>query len=227
MKQLLSNLIGSKVAATDGNCGTIRDFYFDDHQWVLRYLYCHLDHPTAEGSAVLVPSGHFLPKEWDLRVFPVDQTVAEVVAGPRPESDLPVSKQMTQNFGSYISWPDVGAVGTPGFLLVPAPVPTTPPGDPNLRSYQVVRHYRVESPRKVLGSVVDFVIDDADWRIHGLIVRLGPWYRSRTVMVSPFWATQIDWAQGSLWTDTHPVDWQTAPAFSRQRPAPLLRRFKE
>ena len=83
----------------------------------------------------------------------------------------------------------------------------------------MVSRYRVASAQKIVGRVKDFVVDDTGWVIHSLIVRVGPWYHRNAVMVSPHWAKEIDWAEGTIWTDTHLVDWHQAPAFSiRQRP---------
>lgn len=210
MKLLLSHLIGSTVSSRNGPCGILRDFYFDDHHWVLRYLVCQL---TPGRTSVLIPSGHFLRRDWDLPLFPVDLTLGEVKDCPRPESDRPVSQQKQRALGSLIHWPEMGAFGTPGFLMT-LPTGSTPAGDPHLRSYQVVRRYTVDSSWGALGRVKDFVIDDADWSIHGLLVKLAPWYRPKTVMVSPQWARRIDWLEGSIWTDARPADWQTAPTFT-------------
>jgi len=38
MIQNINDLYGYKLAAIDGEIGQIKDFYFDDHDWVIRYL---------------------------------------------------------------------------------------------------------------------------------------------------------------------------------------------
>lgn len=219
MKQLLSNLLGSTVCAQDGECGVVKDFYFDDHLWVLRYLVCELTDNSGKRS-VLVPSGHFLTKEWDLPVFPVDLTVRQVSECPDPESDLPVSQQKLADLAGTIPWPAVGGIGAPGFLLTVPAQSRTQPGDPHLRSYRVVRGYEVSSSQGNFGSVRDFVVDDRGWEVYSLIVRMSRWLPRKTVMVSPHWASEIDWAAGTIWTNTPAVEWKSAPSFSRRkRPA--------
>lgn len=221
MKQLLSNLLGSTVDSTQGPCGTIRDFYFDDHHWVLRYLVCQL--PRQEGGRfVLIPSGHFLAKEWDLPVFPVAMEPEQIRDCHSIDAELPVSRQKFESYSQMIPWTEVGGMGIPTYTF-DNDTSTLPKGDPNLRSFEVVRQYRVEAPRGILGWVKDFVIDDNGWFVHGLIIKLKPWYQSKTIMVSPHWAKSIDWADGAIWTDAHPLDWQAAPEFSvRRRPATLF-----
>ncbi|MES1194358.1 MAG: PRC-barrel domain-containing protein, partial [Opitutus sp.] len=38
MLQNIKELYGSKLAASDGEIGHVKDFYFDDHTWVVRYV---------------------------------------------------------------------------------------------------------------------------------------------------------------------------------------------
>jgi hypothetical protein len=51
----VTNLLGGRLSATDGNIGTVEDFYFDDESWTIRYLLAD----TAKwlpGRKVLIPS---------------------------------------------------------------------------------------------------------------------------------------------------------------------------
>ena len=38
MLQSIKQLYGDKLAALDGDMGEVKDFYFDDENWVIRYL---------------------------------------------------------------------------------------------------------------------------------------------------------------------------------------------
>jgi hypothetical protein len=38
MLQNIKELYGRKLAALDGDIGHVKDFYFDDENWVIRYL---------------------------------------------------------------------------------------------------------------------------------------------------------------------------------------------
>lgn len=215
MKRLLSNLIACTVDSTDSAAGKSIDFYFDDAQWTLRYLVCELADQKPRKS-VLVPTSSFLQKEWDLSVFPVSLSKQQVEACPDADSDMPVSRQKTAGMQNWIPWPDAG--GTPGvFLGQTDDSEVADRADPHLRSFQVVRRYGVETSRGKIGQVKDFVIDDHSWSVYGLVIRLGTWFDAKSVMVQPSWFQEIDWSNGVLWTDTHPVDWKEAPPFSRRR----------
>ena len=38
MLRSIKQLCGSKLAASDGEIGQVKDFYFDDQNWVVRYV---------------------------------------------------------------------------------------------------------------------------------------------------------------------------------------------
>ena len=38
MLQSIKQLYGSKLAAVDGEIGSVKDFYFDDVSWAVRYV---------------------------------------------------------------------------------------------------------------------------------------------------------------------------------------------
>ena len=38
MLRNINDLLGFRIAAKDGDIGTVKDFYFDDETWTIRYL---------------------------------------------------------------------------------------------------------------------------------------------------------------------------------------------
>ncbi|MEI6168761.1 MAG: hypothetical protein WCS52_16390 [bacterium] len=38
MLHSMKHLYGAKLGASDGNIGHVKDFYFDDQNWVIRYV---------------------------------------------------------------------------------------------------------------------------------------------------------------------------------------------
>jgi len=60
----IEELYGSKIAASDGDIGHVKDFYFDDKTWVIRYLVVNTS-SWLTGRHVLI-SPHAFGK-WDRR----------------------------------------------------------------------------------------------------------------------------------------------------------------
>lgn len=39
MKRSVKSLVGFAIGATDGEIGKVKEFYFDDRTWTIRYLF--------------------------------------------------------------------------------------------------------------------------------------------------------------------------------------------
>ena len=87
----LNQLLGAPVLALDGEIGAIRDFYFDDDMWTVRYLVVD----TAQwlrGRRVLLPLWALHAPDWrDARV-PVRVTRGQVRHSPDISTHRPVSR---------------------------------------------------------------------------------------------------------------------------------------
>jgi hypothetical protein len=66
-------------------------------------------------------------------------------------------------------------------------------GDPHLRRTEAVTGYHIHAGNGEIGHVEDFMIEDADWSIHYLIVDTKNWWPGKKVLISPGSAKEIDW----------------------------------
>jgi hypothetical protein len=66
--------------------------------------------------------------------------------------------------------------------------------DPRLRSIEAVTGYHIHAPDGEIGHVEDFLIDDADWSIHYLLVDTKNWWPGKKVLISPLSVREIDWS---------------------------------
>jgi len=222
MKRLLSSLIGCSIETVEGSQGVVRDFYFDDHSWLLRYLVCHLPRTASSASrSVLVSADHFLPPQWALPIFPVRLSDEQLLQCPDWETDVPVSKQKAEQMAVTILSPENGGIGTAGILMTPIPRYVNRLGrkaaDPRLRSFQAVRHYALRTSNQEVGRMRDLAIDEADWAIHGIVVRLRRRFGGRTIIVPPQWVSEIDWFNGALRSEADADHWKDAPDFPAKR----------
>ena len=87
-----SFLKGLTVHATDGELGTVDQFYFDDESWAIRYL-------TVEtggwlgGRSVLISPISVLHTDWPAKQLDVALTKKQVENSPGIDTHLPVSRQ--------------------------------------------------------------------------------------------------------------------------------------
>jgi len=66
-------------------------------------------------------------------------------------------------------------------------------GDPHLRSIEAVTGYHIHASDGEIGHVGDFLVEDADWSIHYLVVDTKNWWPGKKVLISPRTAREIDW----------------------------------
>jgi hypothetical protein len=65
--------------------------------------------------------------------------------------------------------------------------------DLHLRSIQAVTGYHIHASDGEIGHVEDFLVEDADWSIHYLVVDTKNWWPGKKVLISPRSAQKIDW----------------------------------
>jgi hypothetical protein len=66
-------------------------------------------------------------------------------------------------------------------------------GDLHLRSTEAVTGYHIHASDGEIGHVQDFLIEDADWSIHYLVVDTKNWWPGKKVLISPRSAREIEW----------------------------------
>jgi hypothetical protein len=90
--------------------------------------------------------------------------------------------------------------------------------DPNLRSTREVIGYHIQARDGEVGHVEDFVADDVGWGIRYLVVDTHNWLPGKKVLVDPFWADQVNWAERKVYLDMTREMVKTSPEFDPAAP---------
>jgi sporulation protein YlmC with PRC-barrel domain len=202
MLRSLKGLLGYTVLATDGDIGTVHDFYFHDDTWTIRYLVVDTGH-WLPGRKVLVPPGVLREPNWTTLAFPVELTREQVEKSPDIDTDKPISRQQELDLHLHFGWPaywiDPGLGPSP--VVVPiAPIPefakssgtaTEEKVDPRLRSLREVRGYHIHASDGEIGHVEDFVADDEFWVMRCLVADTRNWLPGKQVLIAPQWLREI------------------------------------
>jgi hypothetical protein len=91
------DLLGYKLLASDGEIGSVHDFYFDDIGWTIRYLVAD----TGEwlpGQLVLLSPAALGQPDWRRGQFPVSLSKHQVRNSPEVDADKPVSRQVNRKY---------------------------------------------------------------------------------------------------------------------------------
>lgn len=202
MLRKAKTLKGFHLGVIDGEIGRVKDFYFDDTAWRVRYLVADTGKWLAHRLVLIAPHalGSIDEKE---RIIHVQLTREQVENSPGIDADKPVSRQMEEEYLRYFGWPfywlDPLMWGAPAaFEPVEADDSIRPHGDPHLRSMNEVAGYHLAALDGEIGHVEDFLIDDEDWSIQDLIVDTRNWLPGKRVLVSPMFIKSVNWAESTL-----------------------------
>jgi hypothetical protein len=188
MLQSVKQLYGYRLGATDGDIGHLKDFYFDDQNWAVRYVIADTG-SWLPGRTVLISPHAAAGFDHAGKILRVSLTRKQIEDSPSIESHKPVSRQYEEEYHQYYGWPfywqgdalwgmsDVPIVELP--FKPPAGKPASASGTPSnradahLRSTQAVNGYHIKSSNGIIGHVCDFVVDIRRWAIGQLVVKTG------------------------------------------------------
>jgi len=191
----LNHIRGHKLAASDGPIGHVKDFYFDDKSWAVRYLV--VDTGTwLTGRKVLLSPHAFGRLDNDGKSLAINLTRNQIENSPPIDADRPVSRQYEENYYRYYGWPVYWeGAGIWGAGDLPVFIPSSRPydllsyeyprwDDIHLRSTAAVTGYRIESTDGTIGSVSGFMVNGKRWVICELAVETGHWYSGKEILIS-------------------------------------------
>ena len=96
-----------RLAGLDGEIASVRDFYFDDRSWVIRYLIADTGN-WLTGIHISIARAALIEVDGGERHIPVDMTKEQIERSPVLSSQAPVSEQLgAVSFGIYGS-PEMG-----------------------------------------------------------------------------------------------------------------------
>ena len=215
---------------TNGAIGKVRDFYFDDETWTVRYLVVDTG-SWLSGRRVLILPNFLRRVDRKKQTISVSLTKEQVEESPSIDTDKPVSRQHETEYLSYYRiqpyWLASGGLGfAEGLydprLLAPLATSDTPRkkknGDPHLRSSREVTGYRIEAHDGHVGHVEDFIVDDQTWRVHYLVVDTRDWWPGKMVLVAPAWIKKISWRSGEVSICLPRAVLRAAPEYDASRP---------
>ncbi|KQW36533.1 PRC-barrel domain-containing protein [Rhizobacter sp. Root404] len=247
MLRNLKDLQGYALRTTDGDVGSIKDFYFDDDRWVVRYLIVETGSWLQSRKVLISPHAIGRPDE-AAHVLPVSTTREQVRNSPDIDTDKPVSRQHEADYLGYYGyapyWDSVGIWGAgalPGMMLPEAGM--APPAalsgvgvleteralaaeqaaqhaddDPHLRSCKDVTGYHIKAQDGEIGHVQGFIVDEADWAIRYLVIDTSNWWAGHQVLVAPGWIQEVSWAENTVSVNMTRAAIESAPEWDPTLP---------
>ena len=253
MLHRMKDMEGYAIGATDGLIGHVKDFYFDDEMWVIRYLIVETGEWLSHRQVLISPFSINQPN-WSEKVLPAVITRDQVKGSPSIDTDRPVSRQHEIAYLGYYGYPHYWGGGgiwggglypgsiSPGFeyggknsgyLAAPAQstradleteVERHEHDDPHLRSGNAVSRYHVHATDGAIGHVQGLLIDERTWSIRYMIVNTSNWWIGHEVLISPEWIEDVNWVTSTVTVDLARQAVKDSPPYNS---ATLLNRGEE
>jgi hypothetical protein len=202
-------LSGYKLRSLDGDIGKVKDFYFDDHHWTIRYLVADTGDWLAD-RLVLISPHSLTAVDRKQRFIAIDLTKRQIEGSPSWNSDKPVSRQLEEDYYGYYGWPAYWSgslMWGPYSFLPHERVEASKvnsggkPWDPHLRSASKERGYNLQAKDGDIGHVDDFIIDDETWAIRYMVADTRNWWPGKKVLISPRWIERVSWEESKVFVD--------------------------
>jgi hypothetical protein len=231
-----------ELLARDGTIGHVKDLYFDDQQWNIRYFVVDAGSWLLSRKVLISPLAVDLPN-WEKKVLPVSLSKDQVKNSPGIDTDKPVSRQHEESLSDYYGWPyywsdpvftalafagPVGAMPSPaavaadsGAMALDHPaeaVAGREVGDPHLRSVNAIIGAHIEARDGEIGHVEDVLVEDRNWEIRYLVVDTRNWLPGKKVVIAPLWISDYGWAESKLHIDLTRDAIKGSPAYDPKAP---------
>jgi len=199
-------LDGYKLHGVDGEIGKVKEFYFDDQYWTIRYLVVDTGNWLV-GRLVLISPYALKSVNKEKKYISINLTKQQIEKSPSHNSNKPVSRHFEEDYHGYYNWPRYwGGPYMWGSHSHIEPdlkqhkdfIIDKKSWDSHLRSTDDVSGHHIEATDGNIGHVEDFIIDDETWAIRYLIVDTQNFWPGKLVLVSPQWIERISWPEKKI-----------------------------
>ena len=217
-------LKGYKLDSKDGEVGKVKEFYFDDKHWTIRYLVADTGGWLLDNQVLLSPYVLVSVNKEEKNIG-VNLTKKQIEDSPPLSSDKPVSQQFEADLHGYYGWPTYWSGsemwGDYPYIRRDSKEWVTSnknekTWDPNLRSSSFIIGQGIQATDGEIGYVDDFIIDDETWAIRYLIIETGNWWEGKKVLVSPQWIESINEEESSVSVNLTRESIKQSPEYSEE-----------
>jgi hypothetical protein len=225
-------LKGYKLHSLNGEIGRIKEFYFDDQYWTIRYMVADTGNWLSDRQVLLSPHALAAVNK-EKKSIAIDLTKKQIEESPSLDSDKPVSRQFERDYYSYYRWPMYWAGPYvwgyyPYIMRNPEKTKELTKDekawDPHLRSTHNVSGYHIQASDGEVGHVDDFLIDDETWAIRYLIIDTQNWWPGKKVLISPRWIARVSWSEAMVFVNLSRAIIKQSPEYTEG--SPLSRNYE-
>lgn len=211
MRKNIDSMLGFSIMANDGELGKVRDFYFDDESWTIRYMVVQTG-SWLLGRKVLIAFTSVKKINYELSSFLVDLSCDQVRSSPDIDTEKPVYRQheleLHKHYMLPAYWINAPGVtwGIDNYPVVKEPgkcegTSEKTEDNQHLRSVKQVTAYLIHASDGEIGHVKDFIVDIESWLITFLLVDTRNLLAGRKVLLSTKKIQRIEWVDMEVYVN--------------------------
>lgn len=220
----LSNLTGYRLLAQDGGIGKLKQIYFDDQYWIVRYFAVHTG-LWLTGKDVLIMPSLISNVDEKSNGLSVELSREKIQYCPPVDTALPISRQYEQDFFHYYGlkpyWNENPPFGRKPVPSAHSSADDMKPENSYLHSSEDIKGFHIHTLDGEIGHVEDIILEAPEWTIRYLEVDIRNPLFGKKVLVSPTWFNSVDWSREAVFVDLTKESIESAPAYD---PAKVISR---
>ncbi len=238
MLRKLSVLKGYQVNGKDNDFGKVKDLYFDQKEWILRYIVVDTGNWLID-EKTLISTDSFANIDHVHEKIEVELTTEELERGPSLKKNKPVSKVMEERLTKHFNWPlywtgygtnqvVAPAAMQPGYVIRKNPLdfdyqPTEQNTNEeiiktNLRSFNEVTGYHIQANDGEIGHLENLFAEEESWIIRYLLIDTRNWLPGKDVVIAPEWIKNISWNKEKIIINKDQATIKNAPEYNPDIP---------
>lgn len=238
MLKNLKKIINFKIQAMGSNdtFGKVKDIYFDDEKWAVRYLVVDTGSWLSERLTLVSPY-NLIDIDWEEGIVWTDLTKKQIEGGPLAKLNKAVSRLYEAQYNSYYELPDYWSNGFGveiDGLWAGRYYPHRPEmletynsdfnyeseNEEHLCSMEEILGYHIEAVGDDdFGVVADFILDAASWALRYIVIDTHQfWPGGKKILFSPVWMEKFDRSHKKLVTNFHRKVIESCPEYNPEIP---------
>ncbi len=225
-----NHLRGYDLTGIDGAIGKVREFYFDDRFWTVRYLASDSG-DWLEGRQVLLSPRALVCVDPAVRCIRMDLARKQIEDSPHLSDEMPIDRQFEDDYHGYYGWekywsgPYMWGVGDyPSAAASPyhafefteqkSELENRTPWGSSLHGTHDVSGHRIQALDGEIGHVVDFLLDEETWAIRYLVVDTRNLWPGKRILIAPRWIDRVSWSETKVFVDLPRETIRNAPEYT-------------
>jgi len=217
-------LKGYKIIGHDGEVGKVKEFFFDDKYWTVRYIGADTGDWLTERHILITPDALLSVNKETESIF-INLFKKQIKDSPPLTNEELISRQFEIAYHLYYGWPmywnnplkrGLNHLAIKNHKQLEPPIKDVKFRNPHLRSSQDVSSYHIQATDGEIGHIIDFIIDTENWTIRYLIINTHNWWAGKNVLVSPQWIERVSWKELKVFINLSRESIKLSPVYSAE-----------